>query len=81
MGRGIIGLVQLAATVAFAAPVALFGLLKLSEGDTVIGGALLAVAAGMIAVEEYLVTPKDVPGMVAEEAVDRVVKDTDADEE
>jgi hypothetical protein len=35
----------------------------------------------MIAVEEYLVTPKDVPGMVAEEAVDRVVKDTDADEE
>ncbi|MFC6836620.1 DUF7533 family protein [Halomarina ordinaria] len=69
MARGIIGTLQLAVAVAFAAPVALLGLSFLRGGDTLLGAGFLAFAVLMILVEEYLTTPQDVPGKVAEKAV------------
>lgn len=77
MARGIIGTVQLVATLVFAIPVGLLGFMRLVEGDTVFGGALLVVAVGMVLVEEYLTTPQDVPAMAAEKAVGTVVDDPD----
>ena len=79
MSRGLIGLVQLAATLVLAVPVALLGLQFLTRGETLAGVAFLAIAAGMVLVEEYLVTPRDLPGLLVERVVGRVAKDPEAD--
>ena len=65
---GLIGTVQLAATLVFALPVAL------------LGAGFVAVGALMVALEEYLTTPSDVPGSLAQKTVGRVMK-TPEDEE
>lgn len=72
MGLGILDLIGLAAALVFAVPVALFGLERLVAGDALLGGVLLAIAAGMVLVEEYVTTPRDVPAVVASEAASRV---------
>jgi hypothetical protein len=77
MARGILGLVGLAATLVLALPVALLGLEFLVGGDTVMGAGLLAVAGLMIAVEELLTTPGDIPSLVAKHTVGRVAKTDD----
>jgi hypothetical protein len=77
MARGIIGTVQLVATLVFALPVGLLGAMRLADGDTLFGGALLVAAVGMVLAEEYLTTPQDVPAMAAERAADAVVDDED----
>ena len=46
MRLGILDTIQLAATLIFAAPLGIFGLSRLIEGDTLIGGGAVAVAAG-----------------------------------
>jgi hypothetical protein len=73
MGRGIIGTIQLAATLALAIPVAMFGVGVLLEGQTLLGGAALGIAVLMVVMEEYLTTPGDVPGKAAEKAAKTVV--------
>ncbi|MFC6940975.1 hypothetical protein ACFQE8_13555 [Salinirubellus sp. GCM10025818] len=75
MGRGIIGLVGLAVTLAFAIPVGLLGLDMLTKGDTLGGGGFLAFAVLMVLLQEYLTTPSDVPGRVAGRLVGTVAKD------
>ena len=65
MGRGIIGLVGLAVTLAFAIPVGLLGLDMLTKGNTLVGGGFLAFAVLMVVLQEYLTTPGDIPGRVA----------------
>jgi hypothetical protein len=80
MGRGILGLVGLAATLAFAIPLILLGLQELVEGRTTMGAAFLGVALLMILVEEYLTTPMDLPGKAADTVVGTVVKDPDEDD-
>jgi len=80
MGRGLFGYVGLAATVALAAPVALLGLMLLGGSDTLAGAGLLVVAALMIAIEEYVTTPTDVPGAVGGKVVEAVAKDPDEEE-
>ena len=79
MSRGIIGLIQLAATLVLAVPVALLGLRFLTRGEPVAGVAFIAIAAGMVLVEKYVFTPRDVPGMLAERVVGRVAKEPDAE--
>lgn len=81
MGRGIIGTVQLAVTLAFAIPVAMLGVDKLVSGDGTVGAAFLGLALLMVAIEEYVTTPTDVPGKAATKAVGAVVKDPEDDEE
>jgi len=77
MDRGIVGTVQLAATLVFAIPVAMFGLDFLLQGRTLMGAAAVGVAVLMVVMEEYLTTPGDVPGKAAEKVVGTVAKTDD----
>jgi hypothetical protein len=79
MGRGILGLVGLAVTLAFAVPVGLLGLDMLTKGDTLLGAGFLAVAALMVLLQEHLTTPGDVPGRIAGRIIGRVAKEPEAD--
>jgi hypothetical protein len=81
VSRGIIELVQLAATLVLAVPVALLGLQFLTRGEVLAGGVFLAIAAGMVLVEKYVVTPGDVPALLVERVVGRVAKEPDSDSE
>lgn len=80
MRLGILGTIQLAATLIFAAPVGIFGLTRLVEGDAVLGGGAVAIAVGMVALPHYLTTPTDIPMKVGERVVGAVVKDPEDDE-
>jgi len=77
---GIMGTIQLAATLVFALPVGLLGLQFLLDGRLLSGTGFVAVAVLMVTLEEYLTTPKDVPGAVAEKAVGKVTKTPDDEE-
>jgi len=79
MARGILETIGLAATLVLAIPIALFGAEHLVRGEYVAGVAYVGIAVGMVAVEQYLTTPTDVPGLVAEKTVGRVVKTEDAE--
>lgn len=81
MARGILGLVGLAATLVFALPVAYLGVDMLLSGNGLLGAGFLGLAALMIAIEEYLTTPGDVPAKLAERVVGTVAAEPDADEE
>ncbi|MGQ4554413.1 DUF7533 family protein [Halobellus sp. GM3] len=81
MRLGIAGTIQLAATLVFAGPVGIFGLTRLLEGQTVIGGGLFAVAVAMVLLPQYLTTPADVPMALGERVVGAVVKTPDEDED
>ncbi|MHB9287039.1 hypothetical protein ACKVMT_08365 [Halobacteriales archaeon Cl-PHB] len=80
MPDGILDFVGFAATVALAIPVALLGVLKLGEGDLLLGVVFLAIAAGMVAVEEWLTTPGDLPLLAAQRLTGRVVDEPSDDE-
>jgi hypothetical protein len=79
MARSITGTIGLAATVALAAPIALFGVNRLLDGETVVGAAAVGVAVLMLLVEEYLTTPMDLPGKVAGATLGRVAKEPEED--
>jgi hypothetical protein len=81
MGRGILGTVGLAVTLAFAIPVGLLGLDMLTRGDTLLGGGFLAVAVLMVVLQEYLTTPGDIPGRVAGRLVGTVAKEPEGESE
>ncbi|WP_132057292.1 DUF7533 family protein [Halorussus amylolyticus] len=77
---GIVGTIQLAATLVFALPVGLLGVEKLLAGETTVGAAFVGVAVLMVVLEEYLTSPTDVPGSVAQKAVGKVAKTPDEEE-
>lgn len=79
MARGILELAGLAVTLAFAAPVALLGVEWLAAGRPM-GAVFLVFAAGMVAVEEYLVGPKDLALGTVGRVVGAVVKTPDEKE-
>jgi len=81
MARGIVGLVGLAATLVFALPIAYLGVDMLASGRTLLGAAFLGLAALMVAIEEHLTTPGDIPGKLAERTIGAVATEPDADEE
>ena len=60
MAEGIVDFLEFAATVVLAAPVGLLGLILLSNGDAVGGIAFLAVALGMVALDRYVLAPREV---------------------
>lgn len=80
MGRGILGTAQLALTLVFALPVAGLGLMSLAEGRTLVGVGFIAVAVGMVVIEEYITSPTDLPGKVAEKTVGAVVKEPEKED-
>ncbi|PSQ49788.1 hypothetical protein BRD15_02895 [Halobacteriales archaeon SW_6_65_15] len=77
---GIMGTISLAATLVFALPVGLLGLQFLLDGRVMLGGGFVAVAVLMVALQEYLTTPTDVPTSVAERAIGKVAKSPDEEE-
>ncbi|WP_115865199.1 DUF7533 family protein [Halorussus litoreus] len=79
-GTGILGTIQLAATLVFALPVGLLGLQFLLDGRILAGVGFVVVAVLMVALEEYLTTPTDVPTSIAERAVGKVAKTPDDEE-
>ena len=80
MRLGLLGTIQLAATVVFAAPVGIFGLTRLTEGDALLGGGLVAVAIAMVALPHYLTTPGEIPVKIIERIVGRAVVTPEDDE-
>ena len=80
MRLGLLGTIQLAATVVFAAPVGIFGLTRLTEGDALLGGGLVAVAVAMVALPHYLTTPGEIPMKLVERVVGRAIIAPDDDD-
>ena len=74
MARGVLETIGLALTLVFALPVALLGLQFLVlDNRPLLGAGFLVIALLMIAVEQYVTTPTDLPGMVLGETVGKVV--------
>lgn len=81
MGKGILDTVGLMAAVVFAVPVAFLGVDFLLRGEPLLGVGFLVIAVLMVAVEEYVTTPGDVPGAIAGRLAGAVVKSEPEDEE
>jgi hypothetical protein len=64
MNLGIVQTIELAASLMFAAPLGLFGISRLLDGDFLLGSGLLVVAALMVLLPQYITTPGDLPGKV-----------------
>ncbi|SFR35037.1 DUF7533 family protein [Halogeometricum limi] len=77
MRLGILGTIQLAATLIFAVPVGVFGLNTLLDGQQILGGGLLAVAVLMVVLPHVLTTPGDIPAKIGEKLVGSAVKTPD----
>lgn len=77
-GMRLLDAVSLAVAVAFAAPAALFGVETLLAGDST-GWVFLGFAAGIVAFEQYVTMPTDVPILAAQKATDAVVEEPDDD--
>lgn len=71
---GLIGTVQLAAVLALAAPLLLFGVEWLLGGRPVLGATFVAIAALMLLLQWRLTNPLD-PGDLAEAAAERVTRE------
>jgi len=82
MARGIVDTIKLMVTVGLAIPIALMGLdFLLFEGEPLFGGVFVALAVAMVAIEEYLVSPRDIPLDAAQKAAGTVVKTPEDEEE
>ena len=77
MRLGILGTLQLAGTLIFAAPVGVFGVSRLLDGETLLGVGAVAIAVAMVALPQYLTTPGDVPAKLGERVVGAVLKPPD----
>ena len=73
MRFGLLATIQLAATVVFAAPVGIFGLTRLTEGDVLLGGGLVAVAVASVPLPPHPTTPGAAPMKVALPVIRRAV--------
>jgi len=81
MAPGIIDMVQRLGTVVLAITIALPGLdFLLLRGDPVVGGGLLALAALVLVVSEYVRSPSDVPAEAAKQVVGAAVEQPDDEE-
>ena len=74
---GLLDLLALGATLLFALPIGVFGVQLLLDGRTVVGLVGVAIAVGLVLVEQYLWTPGDVTGDVGSTIVSRLVGPAD----
>lgn len=58
MRLGVVDILSLAVSLIFAIPVANFGVLRLLAGETLLGGAMVAVAIAMVVVPQFLFDPR-----------------------
>ncbi|MDL5361804.1 hypothetical protein [Halalkalicoccus sp. NIPERK01] len=78
---GILDMIGLAASLVFALPVGVFGLNRLLDGQTILGGGLVVVAAAMVLLPQMLTTPMDLPAEVVETAVGTIAKTPEENDE
>ena len=71
---GIIGTLQLAAVLAFAVPLLVFGVDALVGGRPLLGGAFVSLGALLLVLQWWLTNPLD-PADLAEAAIERVAGD------
>ncbi|MCU4926420.1 hypothetical protein OB905_10545 [Halobacteria archaeon AArc-dxtr1] len=78
---GIIDTIKLAGVLVLAIPAALAGLeFLLVRGEPVIGGALIGLSIGLVALKRFLTLPTDVPSLVAKRVVGSVAPETESSE-
>lgn len=81
MAAGIVDTLQRMSAVVIAVMLAFPGLdFLLFQGEPVLGAGLLAMAAVVVLVSEYVRTPADVPAEAAKRAAGAVAKDPDDEE-
>jgi hypothetical protein len=78
---GIMDTIGLAASLVFALPVGIFGMNRLLDGQTLLGGGLVVVAVLMVLLPQKLTTPMDIPQMIAGKAVGKAVKTPDDEQD
>lgn len=78
---GILDMIGLAASLVFALPVGVFGLNRLLDGQTILGGGLVVVAVAMVWLPRKLTTPMDLPADLVGAAVGTVAKTPEENEE
>jgi len=78
---GIFDTIGMLAALVLAVPIGMFGVDQLVRGE-LSGVVFVAIAVGLVAIERYLFTPTDIPGLVAEKTVGKVAKteESEADE-
>jgi hypothetical protein len=81
VARSILDTLTLALTVALAAPAVIAGTEAFLAGDRLLGGLLLGLAALMIAFEEFLVSPTDLPVVALQRVTGAVLKEPDEESE
>jgi hypothetical protein len=81
MALGIRQMLALGGSLVFALPLGLFAIEQLIAGERLVGGLLLVVAVLMVWLPQYLTTPDDIPGKVADKALGRALPEEDADTE
>ena len=77
MRLGILEMIGLAGALIFALPVGIYGVGRLLDGDLLLGGVLVAVAALMVLLPRRVTTPEDLPGAVADRVVGGAIADPD----
>ncbi|QSG07243.1 DUF7533 family protein [Halapricum desulfuricans] len=77
---GVVETVERMATALLVVPVAVAGAHLLVGGQTGAGAALLAIAALMVGISEYVKRPSDVPASAAQRVVGWVAKPPDEDD-
>jgi len=77
MPTGIMDTISLAASLAFAVPIALFGLNRLGD-QPVLGTVFVVIAALVVILQHYLVKPQDILGRFAQRATSRVIDDEES---
>jgi hypothetical protein len=80
VARPILDTLTLALTVALAAPVVIAGAEALAAGDRLLGGVLLGLAALMLVVEEFVLSPTDLPKAALQRVVGAAVKEPEDDD-
>lgn len=73
MSWGILDMFGSITTLVFAIPPALLGMELLFGGNLFLGGGLLGAALAMVLVDQYVITPGDLPGLIASKIVDAII--------
>ena len=80
MARGVIEFLQFAGSVVFAVPVAFFGVLKVTQGDALVGAGFFVLSVVMVLGREYVTSPQDLPAAALQRVAGVVAKDPDDEE-
>jgi len=70
---GLFDTIGMLVALVFAIPIGIFGVDQLVRGE-LSGVVFIAMAVALVAIERYLITPTDIPSIIAEKTVGKVAK-------